>query len=82
MKATLTLHKEFTIGAVDKRLYGSFIEHLARAVYNGIYEPGHPKAESGGFRKDVTDLVLYPVLTGRTALVPWIKDPRAWISRG
>lgn len=40
--ATLILDQDFTIGEVDKRLYGSFIEHLGRAVYGGIYEPGHP----------------------------------------
>jgi alpha-N-arabinofuranosidase len=57
MKAKLTLHKEFAIGEVDKRIYGSFIEHLGRAVYNGIYEPGHPNADEAGFRKDVIDLV-------------------------
>ena len=57
MKAKLTLHSDYKIGAVDKRLYGSFIEHLGRAVYTGIYEPGHPQADELGFRKDVIDLV-------------------------
>lgn len=57
MKAKLTLHKEFSIGEVDKRIYGSFIEHLGRAVYHGIYEPGHPEADELGFRKDVIKLV-------------------------
>ena len=57
MKASITLHREFSIGAVDKRIYGSFVEHLGRAVYNGIYEPGHPEADKNGFRKDVIRLV-------------------------
>ena len=57
MKAKITLHREFSIGEVDKRLFGSFIEHLGRAVYSGLYEPGHPEADSGGFRKDVAALV-------------------------
>ncbi|MDR0908453.1 MAG: alpha-N-arabinofuranosidase [Spirochaetaceae bacterium] len=57
MKAKLTLHKEFAIGETDRRIYGSFIEHLGRAVYRGIYEPGHPEADSEGFRKDVIKLV-------------------------
>ena len=56
-KATMVLDKEYKIGEVDKRIYGSFIEHLGRAVYGGIYEPGHPKADELGFRKDVIDLV-------------------------
>ncbi len=57
MKAKITLAKEFKIGEIDKRLYGSFVEHLGRAVYGGIYEPGHPTADEDGFRQDVIDLV-------------------------
>lgn len=57
MKAKLTLNKDFTIGNVDERIFGSFIEHLGRAVYNGIYEPTHPTADDKGFRKDVMELV-------------------------
>ncbi|GHU07646.1 intracellular exo-alpha-(1-_5)-L-arabinofuranosidase 1 [Spirochaetia bacterium] len=57
MKGKLTLHREFSIGKVDKRIYGSFIEHLGRAVYTGIYEPGHSQADEKGFRKDVINLV-------------------------
>lgn len=34
-KAKMTLNKDFTIGKVDDRLFGSFIEHLGRAVYDG-----------------------------------------------
>ena len=41
MKAKLTVNHNFVIGEIDKRIYGSFIEHIGRAVYNGIYEPGH-----------------------------------------
>ena len=53
----MILDRDFTIGAIDPRIYGSFIEHLGRAVYSGIYEPGHPTADENGFRKDVIDLV-------------------------
>jgi Alpha-L-arabinofuranosidase len=56
-KAKMILDKDFKIGEVDKRIYGSFIEHLGRAVYGGIYEPGHPQADKAGFRKDVIQLV-------------------------
>jgi alpha-L-arabinofuranosidase len=37
----------------DRRLFGSFLEHLGRAIYTGIYEPGSPAADPGGFRTDV-----------------------------
>lgn len=57
MKAKLTLAKEFKIGNIDERIYGSFIEHLGRAVYGGIYEPGHACADENGFRSDVIELV-------------------------
>lgn len=57
MKAKLTLNKDFMTGKVDERIYGSFIEHLGRAVYHGVYEPGHPTADEKGFRKDVLELV-------------------------
>ncbi|HEY5551501.1 MAG TPA: alpha-N-arabinofuranosidase [Opitutaceae bacterium] len=38
---------------LDRRLLGSFLEHLGRAVYTGVYEPGSPLADANGFRKDV-----------------------------
>jgi len=57
MKAKLVLNKDFVISPVDPRLYGGFIEHLGRAVYEGIYEPGHPRADADGFREDVLELV-------------------------
>ncbi len=56
-KAKMIIDKDFRIAKIDKRVYGSFIEHLGRAVYNGIYQPGHPTADEEGFRKDVIDLV-------------------------
>lgn len=55
--AKMLIDKEFKIGKIDNRIYGSFIEHLGRAVYNGIYEPGHHLADEDGFRKDVMALV-------------------------
>lgn len=56
-KARLIVETDFSLAVVDPRLFGSFIEHLGRAVYQGIYEPGHPAADDKGFRKDVLKLV-------------------------
>ncbi len=56
-KATVLLEKELKIAQVDKRIYGSFVEHLGRCVYDGIYEPGHKLADEDGFRTDVIELV-------------------------
>jgi alpha-N-arabinofuranosidase len=40
-------------GEFDRRLLGSFLEHLGRAVYTGVYQPGSPLADARGFRTDV-----------------------------
>ena len=67
-KASLPLSKNFKVGEIDKRIYGSFIEHLGRAVYGGIYEPGHKTSDEDGFRKDVIDSV-------RKLNVPIVRYP-------
>ncbi|GAB7193625.1 alpha-N-arabinofuranosidase [Kineococcus sp. NUM-3379] len=55
--ARLTLDPAFTVGPVPHRLFGSFVEHMGRCVYTGIYEPGHPAADERGFRTDVLEMV-------------------------
>jgi alpha-N-arabinofuranosidase len=55
--ARLVVEKDYTLAKIDNRLYSSFVEHLGRAVYQGIYEPGHPAADEQGFRRDVIELV-------------------------
>lgn len=67
-KARMVLDKDHQIAEVDPRLYGSFIEHLGRAVYGGIYEPGHPEADEQGFRQDTLQLV-------RDLNVPIVRYP-------
>ena len=56
-KAKIIIDKDFQVGRIDRRIYGSFIEHLGRAVYEGIYQPGSPFADEDGFRKDTLELV-------------------------
>lgn len=55
--ATLFSDPDLVTGTVNPRLYGSFVEHLGRCVYGGIFEPSHPTADANGFRRDVLDLV-------------------------
>ncbi|MDQ1651096.1 MAG: alpha-L-arabinofuranosidase [Cryptosporangiaceae bacterium] len=55
--ASLTIDPVLRVSAVDPRLYGSFVEHMGRCVYTGIFEPGHPAADDDGFRGDVAALV-------------------------
>lgn len=57
MKATIKINPENMISEIDPRLYSSFIEHMGRAVYTGIYEPDHPTADRDGLRQDVLDLI-------------------------
>ncbi|PZE56660.1 alpha-L-arabinofuranosidase [Curtobacterium sp. MCPF17_047] len=53
----LVLDSAFTVGPVRRRLFGGFVEHLGRHVYDGIHEPAHESADEHGFRKDVIELV-------------------------
>jgi alpha-N-arabinofuranosidase len=55
--AHITIDRDFTIGEVPRRIFGSFVEHMGRCVYTGIFEPGHPEADERGFRQDVLKLV-------------------------
>jgi alpha-N-arabinofuranosidase len=50
---TLTLHTAYQIGEVDPRIFGGFLEHMGRAVYQGVYDPKSAHADAEGFRKDV-----------------------------
>lgn len=56
-KARIKLDKDFLVAKVDERIFGSFIEHLGRAVYGGIFEPGHASADEYGFRRDVIEMI-------------------------
>ncbi len=56
-QAKITIDRDFPAGDIDRRIYGSFIEQLGRAVYEGIYQPDSPMADGDGFRKDTLALV-------------------------
>lgn len=57
LSVTAAVDPAFSVAEVDPRLFGSFVEHMGRCVYTGIYEPGHPTADADGFRQDVAELV-------------------------
>ena len=67
-KARIAIDKYAVVSEIDPRIYGSFIEHLGRAVYEGIYQPGQKSADEDGFREDTiaaineigVPLVRYP----------------------
>lgn len=53
MKSTIYAHSKLIIDTVDPRVFGGFLEHLGRAVYEGVYEPKSKHADANGCRKDV-----------------------------
>jgi len=56
LKSRIVVDRDFILSKLDRRVFGTFVEHMGRCVYGGIYEPGHPTADERGFRKDVLDL--------------------------
>lgn len=66
--ARIRVDSDLIKGGVDERMFGSFVEHLGRAVYGGVYQPDHESADESGFRTDVLDLV-------RDLRVPIIRYP-------
>ena len=66
--ARVYLDTRRTIAPVDRNLFGSFLEHLGRAIYDGIYDPGSKLSDSSGFRKDVMEEI-------HSLAVPIIRYP-------
>src|SRR5580658_406658 len=57
-----------TIAPLNRNLFGSFLEHLGRAIYEGIYDPGSKLSDANGFRQDVIKEI-------RQLSVPIIRYP-------
>ena len=85
---TIKADTAFTKGRIDDRIYGSFVEHMGRVVYTGIYEPSHETADENGFRGDVLQRVrqmgaiLSPTMTGGTGSDLWRNARGSGIWRG
>ena len=72
-QARMIIDRAFKVSEVDKRIYGSFIEHLGRAVYDGIYQPGNPLSDEDGFRTDVLNMVKeFQLLLWKNYVWHWI----------
>ena len=56
LTAKIIADADFVVAPLDRRIFGTFVEHMGRCVYGGIYEPGHATATPEGFRQDVLDL--------------------------
>lgn len=51
--ATIKIDQDYIISEISPLLFSSFIEHMGRSVYHGIYEPTHSEITKEGFRTDV-----------------------------
>ena len=52
-KAQILLDIHRTIAPISPLLFGGFVEHMGRSVYEGIYDPASPHADERGLRQDV-----------------------------
>ena len=54
-KASIHLDSQHHVGAIDRRIFGGFLEHMGRAVYEGVFDPKNPHglSDQDGFRTDV-----------------------------
>ena len=52
-KTTIKLHTDFQVAGVDERIFGGFMEHMGRCVYEGVYDPACKHADQKGYRTDV-----------------------------
>ena len=53
----ITVDPARTLGQLDRKVFGGFVEHLGRCIYGGIHDEGSPLADERGFRKDVLALL-------------------------
>ena len=68
MKATIRFDTDHHAGEIDRRLFSGFLEHLGRAVYEGVYDPGNPQSDADGFRTDVLEAL-------RRLRMPYVRYP-------
>ncbi len=68
MRANIRLDLDHSLGEIDPRLFSGFLEHMGRAVYEGIYDPGSPLSDANGFRTDVGAAL-------RTLGMPYVRYP-------
>ena len=62
-QTTVYAHTRFQIAPVDPRVFGGFLEHIGRAVYEGVYDPDSRHADEDGFRTDVMDAMRRQSMT-------------------
>lgn len=56
-EARIKIDTDRKIGEISPNIYGNFVEHLGRCVYDGIYRPGSSKSDESGLRTDVMEAI-------------------------
>lgn len=51
--ARFHLHPRHHVGPVDPRIFGGFLEHMGRSIYEGVFDPNSAHADEHGCRADV-----------------------------
>jgi alpha-L-arabinofuranosidase len=64
LTASVTLDPDFAVAGVNRRTFGSFVEHMGRCVYTGIFEPGHEHADDNG--EQAQSMYTFYVTHGRS----------------
>ena len=57
MVQKISINQKREIGKRSPMIYGQFIEHFHRQIYNGIYDPGNPLSDEDGFRTDIIEAI-------------------------
>ena len=53
--ARLALHTDFIVGTVDDRIFGGFLEHTDRSIYEGVYDPDSMHVHEDGMQTDILE---------------------------
>jgi alpha-N-arabinofuranosidase len=62
-KTRIVLDPAYKIAEVDPRVFGGFLEHMGRSIYEGVYDPQSSQADENGFRKDVLNALQHLRMT-------------------
>jgi alpha-N-arabinofuranosidase len=66
--AVIKIDFDRTIGEIDPKIYGGFLEPIRTVVYGRLYDPDSPFADENGFRKDYMEQI-------RELKIPVIRWP-------
>ncbi|HWS79431.1 MAG TPA: hypothetical protein VN178_00305 [Rubrobacter sp.] len=57
--ARIKVDPDRTVGTLDRRVFGGFIEHLGRCIYGGVFDEGSPLSDERGYLEAKGDSLEY-----------------------